>query len=65
MNNARSTTTGEEVDTMTQVRELRRAPRATMMSWVPVTDAHGRTRMEMRWTIGEVAQGARTVRPAA
>lgn len=37
---------------MTQVRQLRRTPGTALMSWVPVTDAHGRTRMEMRWQVG-------------
>ncbi|MGC5583250.1 hypothetical protein ACQE98_03760 [Ornithinimicrobium sp. W1679] len=50
---------------MTQVRELRRTPRPSVMSWVPVTDAHGRTRMEMRWNVAEDVRPARAARTAA
>ncbi|MFB9731757.1 MULTISPECIES: hypothetical protein [Ornithinimicrobium] len=53
---------------MTQVRQLRRTPGTALMSWVPVTDAHGRTRMEMRWHVGEAARvdrAPRTTRSAA
>lgn len=49
---------------MTQVRELRRTPGTAMMSWIPVTDTHGRTRMEMRWRVGEEARSDRTSRTA-
>lgn len=34
---------------MTTVRQLPKARRRVVLAWVPVTDADGRTRMEMRW----------------
>ncbi|ANS78466.1 hypothetical protein SGUI_1070 [Serinicoccus hydrothermalis] len=42
---------------MATVRPLRTDPtRATRtLTWVPVTDATGRTRMEMRWHVGAPA----------
>lgn len=49
---------------MAQVRQLRRTSRPTVM-WVPVTDVHGRTRMEMRWSVEEDARTPRTARTAA
>ena len=38
-------------DTMTTVRQLPKARRHAALAWVPVTDADGRTRMEMRWNV--------------
>ena len=36
------------------------------LTWVPVTDANGRTRMEMRWhVVGEDAPGTHPVPKAA
>lgn len=46
---------------MTTVRQLRSTPRPAVLAWVPVTDATGRTRLEMRWQI----PGAPTARRAA
>lgn len=36
---------------MTTVRQLPKARRRVVLAWVPVTDADGRTRMEMRWDV--------------
>lgn len=38
---------------MTTVRMLAAARRRAMLVWVPVTDAHGRTRMEARWDLSD------------
>ena len=48
---------------MTTVREIRRNTRPAVVTWVPVTDAHGVVRMQMRWHVGD--QPARSGRPAA
>lgn len=36
---------------MTTVRQLAKARRRVALAWVPVIDADGRTRMEMRWEV--------------
>ncbi len=38
---------------MAEVRTIRSAERTAVMTWVPVTTADGRVRMEMRWHVGE------------
>ena len=47
---------------MTTVRQLPKTRRTAVLTWVPVTDADGRTRMEMRW---HVPGGPATERRAA
>lgn len=47
---------------MTTVRQLPKARRRAVLAWVPVKDADGRTRMEMRW---DVPGGPTTRRAAA
>lgn len=62
MNKARSTDDRPGGDDVNQGRELRGTPRPSIRSsWVPVTDPQGRTRMEMRWHVG---QDGRTSHPA-
>lgn len=44
---------------MIKVRSLRRpATKAPALTWVPVTDADGRVRMEMRWHVDAATRRA-------
>ncbi|WP_154402188.1 hypothetical protein [Ornithinimicrobium cavernae] len=39
---------------MVKVHSIRESTKKSpMVTWVPVSDAGGRTRMEMRWHVGE------------
>lgn len=40
---------------MTTVRSLPKKRPTRVLTWVPVTDAAGHTRMEMRWHVGAPA----------
>lgn len=40
---------------MTTVRTLPHTRPTRILTWVPVTDATGHTRMEMRWHVGAPA----------
>lgn len=50
---------------MTTVRQLPKARRRVVLAWVPVTDADGRTRMEMRWHVPEDTAPRRSAPTAA
>lgn len=49
---------------MATVRTLPKARSAKVLTWVPVTDAAGRTHMEMHWHIGAPAARGRRVSAA-
>ena len=48
---------------MDQVRARRQSARAPVVSWVPVTDAAGHVRMEMRWLVDAEQLVARATAP--
>lgn len=50
---------------MATVRPLRTTRPTRALTWVPVTDATGRTHMEMRWHVGAPAPQIRRRTPAA
>ena len=49
---------------MSTVRTLPQQRTPRVLTWTPVTDASGRTRMEMHWHVGSPAPRIRR-RPAA
>ena len=44
---------------MTTVRTLQHQRPTRILTWVPVTDASGHARMEMRWQVGTPAPRVR------
>lgn len=50
---------------MSQLRPMPQIRRPAVMSWVPVTGADGRVRMEVCWHVGAISRTTAKVRGAA